>query len=547
MPPRDTTELIIGTAPQFFFDNGILGAVQNVTRTLHSPRKIESNPVIRSDRPWEHVTYFTFNSWHVWHDPDSGRTNCVYEDWQLDRDRLVNEARGTIHAWTHARMRQLYAYSDDGVEFVKPAMGNVVEEGHDTNIVLGSEEFGSVHSPTIIDDPWETDPERRFKIMFFHVPPELKEVGGGLPMVAHSPDGIHWTHHDQPPVVGSERAQLDDCGAVIADPESHGYLSFTRHPLMSGSPDFVRMPPLNPTGGTPTYDVAVDVPHRRNRRRVFIMESSDFQHWTTPRLVLAPDPEIDNLDTAFYGMKPYRIGTQWLGFLSILNMVSNTMHVELVHSRDGRSWRRVAPGRPWLEPGPPGAWDQFMVNANSAPLAVDGDELRVYFGGARNHHDWWFAGPTENRDDPSRWNHAPEVDDMGEVGYALGLARIRRDGFVSLDASLEREGVIATEPFVTEGDTLLINACCRAGGYVKVEVTDTHDRPLAGAIESDCDPFTGDSVAHTVTWGGRPTIPMATRDIDDIRMPAIPYRRLRFTLRGAELYSFQIVPSGSGD
>jgi hypothetical protein len=187
-----------------------------------------------------------------------------------------------------------------------------------------------------------------------------------------------------------------------------------------------------------------------------------------------------------------------------------------------------------------------MVNVNAAPLAVDDDELRADFGGARNHHDWWFAGPTESRDDPSRWDHAPEVADMGEVGYALGLAEMRRDGFVSLDASLEREGVIAAEPFLTEGDTLLINARCRDGGYLKVEVTDSHDRPLDGSAESDCDTFNGTSVAQTVTWGGNPTIPMATRDLDDILMPAIPYRRLRFTLRGAELYSSQIVPSGSG-
>ena len=546
MPPRDTTELIIGEAPQYFFDNGILGAVNNITRTVHSPRKIDANPLIQSDRPWEQITYFTFNGWHVWHDAESGRTNCIYEDWQLDRDKLTNQQLGTIHAWPHARMRQLYAYSEDGLEWVKPAMGNVIEGGHDTNIVLGSEELGSAHSPTILDDPWETDPDRRFKIMYFSVPPGSGEVGGGLPRVAHSPDGIHWTPVEEPPVVGTEGDGLDDCGSVIADPESHGYLSFTRHPFMSGAPEYVRMSSLGPTGGTPTYDVATDLPHRRNRRRIFLMESSDFQHWTTPRLILAPDPDIDNLDTAFYGMKPYRVGNQWLGFLSVFNMVSNTMHVELTHSRDGRSWRRVAPGRPWLEPGPPGSWDQFMVNVNSAPLTVDDDELRVYFGGARNHHDWWFAGPVENRDDPTRWDHAPEVADMAEVSYCLGLAKLRRDGFVSLGASLEREGVIVTEPFVAAGDTLIINACCRTGGYVKVEVTDSQDRPVAGGAESDCDVFTGDSVGHTVTWGGR-AMPMPALDSDDIRMPKTPYRRLRFTLRGAELFAFQVVQSDTAD
>lgn len=547
MPPQDTTDLIIGEAPQYFFDNGIVGAVQNITRTVHSPRKIDNNPVIQSDRPWEHITYFTFNSWHLWHDAATGRTNCIYEDWWLDRDRLVQEGRGTIHAWAHSRMRQLYAYSADGEEWTKPPMGIVEEEGHDTNIVFGSEEFGSVHAPTILDDPWETDPERRFKALYFHVPPGSGEVGGGLPMVAHSPDGIKWTPVDEPPVVGNKRARLDDGGSVAADPETGGYLAITRHPFMSGGPDYVRVPAFGPTGGTPSYDLATDLPQRRNRRRIFLMESSDFKHWSTPRLVLAPDPEIDNLDTAFYGMKIQRVGSQWLGFLNVFNMVANTMHVELTHSRDGRIWRRVAPGRPWLEPGSPGEWDQFMVNINTAPLEVDDDELRVYFGGAKNHHDWWFAGPAENRDDPSRWDHAPEVEDMGEVGYCLGLAKLRRDGFVSLGASLEREGLVVTEPFIAEGDKLVINACCEAGGYVKVEVTDGHDRPVAGGAEADCDVFTGDSVAHTVTWGGGGAMPMPTLEFADIRLPETPYRRLRFILRGAELYSFQVVQADTAD
>ena len=547
MPPQDTTDLIIGKTPQYFFDNGIVGAVQNITRTVHSPQKSDANPVIQSERPWEHVTYFTCNGWQVWRDEESGRIHCIYEDWWLDRDRLVQEARGTIHAWAHSRMRYLYAYSDDGVEWVKPAMGKVMEGGHDTNVILGSEEFGSVHGAALVDDPSETDANRRFKSLYFHIPPEINEVGGGVVKVAHSPDGVNWTTSDEQPVVGTDHTHLDDVAIITWEPESWSYLAFTRHPFMGGGPEYVRMPRFGPTGGTPSYDLATDLPQRRNRRRIFLMESSDFKNWSTPRLVLAPDPEIDNLDTSFYGMKIQRVGTQWLGFLNVFNMVANTMHVELTHSRDGRSWRRVTPGRPWLEPGSPGEWDQFMVNITSAPVAADDDELRVYFGGSKNHHDWWFAGPVENRDDPSRWDHAPEVEDMGEVGYCLGLAKLRRDGYVSLGASLEREGVVVTEPFIAEGDTLVINACCEPGGYVKVEVTDGHDRPVAGGAEADCDVFTGDSVAHNVTWGGGGAMPMPTLEFADVRLPETPYRRLRFTLRGAELYSFQVVHADTAD
>ena len=130
---------------------------------------------------------------------------------------------------------------------------------------------------------------------------------------------------------------------------------------------------------------------------------------------------------------------------------------------------------------------------------------------------------------------------MSNVGYALGLARMRPDGFVSLDAGREREGLIVTEPMVAPGDRLCINARCRPGGYVRVEVTDAQDRPLPGATEADCDPFTGDALTHTVTWNGSPAIPPADAGILDPRRPGAPFRRLRFSLRNAELYSFQFT------
>ena len=44
--------------------------------------------------------------------------------------------------------------------------------------------------------------------------------------------------------------------------------------------------------------------------------------------------------------------------------------------------------------------------------------------------------------------------------------------------------------------------------------------------------MTGDSVAHTVTWNGRPELPASTRE-------SANWRSLRFFLRDAELYSFR--------
>ena len=97
-----------------------------------------------------------------------------------------------------------------------------------------------------------------------------------------------------------------------------------------------------------------------------------------------------------------------------------------------------------------------MVNVSAAPVVV-GDELFVYYGGSKNHHDWWFSGHEKNMD-------VPETKGWDHVGYHLGLARMRNEGFVSLGAHRVREGLLQTQPFGSYGDRLIINAACGARG-----------------------------------------------------------------------------------
>ena len=60
----DATLLIVGTMPQYFFDNLVVDQIQDVTRTFHSPRK-QDGPVLQKDKPWEKSLYFTVNGWTV--------------------------------------------------------------------------------------------------------------------------------------------------------------------------------------------------------------------------------------------------------------------------------------------------------------------------------------------------------------------------------------------------------------------------------------------------------------------------------------------------
>ena len=516
----DTTELHVGNQPQYFFDDGIIESVHNLTRTLHRPEKTDANPVIQSDRPWEHLTYFTANGSQVWRDAATGKFHCLYQSWKFDRDKRVPGT--SLVGWPHSRLRQCYACSDDGVRWDKPPMGLHEEGGHDTNIVFGSETHGTCYSMYGVENPFEEDPAKRFKAIYTHVAPG--RAAADVKGAAHSPDGIHWTPYDQVPSFGKMGGRLGDVFQGAFDPVSRTYIAHTRHSWMCNAPH-TSGPSADLVMGGPAFDIAVGQANRRNRRRIFQMESSDFMHWSEPRAVLAPDPEIDNLDDAFYAATPTWLGGQWIGFINVFHMVANTFTVQLAHSRDGRHWRRVAPGRTWLDHGPANSWEQFMVSISSPPVVVD-DEMWVYFGGAKNHHDWWLAG--EGLD-------VPEARGWDRVGYALGLAKMRKDGFVSVGANEVREGMMETQPFASNGNRLILNAACGPGGYLKVQVEDQLGHALPGNLLGDCDVFSGDSVRHEMTWNGDATTLMPGDDYD-----ARAYRRLRFLMRNAELYGFRL-------
>ena len=159
-----------------------------------------------------------------------------------------------------------------------------------------------------------------------------------------------------------------------------------------------------------------------------------------------------------------------------------------------------------------------MVNMSCPPIRV-GDELYVYHGGASNHHDWWING---RRDDLP----VPEAHDLDQVRYGIGLAKLRLDGFVSLDAGI-REGILVTQLLHTDARRLELNAACGDRGFVEVEATDGDEGPFEGFARGDCVRFTGDGVRTAITWKGGAEIPHAGSV------------RLRFFLRDASLYSFR--------
>ena len=224
------------------------------------------------------------------------------------------------------------------------------------------------------------------------------------------------------------------------------------------------------------------------------------------------------------------IGDVTLGFLNIYHYVANTMCVRLVYSRNGKTWEHLNKRQPFLAPGGEGAWDAYMVTVPSKPIPVGG-ELYVFHGGSRNHHDWWITGAREGLD-------VPEATDISQVDYALGLARLRLDGFASLDAAVRR-GILITRPLISDGTVLVVNARCGTRGSIAAEIVDVEDNVLPGFSRRECDTFTGDSVRHTVSWNGRTEVPAGPAERAVYPEPARErFRKVRFFMEDAQLYSF---------
>ena len=114
-----------------------------------------------------------------------------------------------------------------------------------------------------------------------------------------------------------------------------------------------------------------------------------------------------------------------------------------------------------------------------------------------------------------------------EPNQGIGLAKLRLDGFVSIDAGAE-EGTLTTRPLVFLGDTLVVNANAKSGSLV-VEALDPKGNIIEGFAGGDCTPITTDSVRHVVTWRGNP---------DCHLLQAQPIR-LRFHFKSAKLYAFE--------
>lgn len=282
--------------------------------------------------------------------------------------------------------------------------------------------------------------------------------------VATSPDGLHWS-------------QVVPCPEMEAVGDTHNNLFWDER--------------------TSTY-VGITRLWDSGQRIVGRTESVDFERWTKAVEVVRALPEEQHRQTYTLLVFPY--AGIYLGLLMLLGTLDDTVDCELAWSADTVRWQRVCPGTPLIPRGPRGSFDCGCIYAAAYPIARQG-ELQLYYGGGDDTHMSWRAG-------------------------ALGLARLRADGFAALEPVPGTEtATIVTEPVVCAGSQLHVSADAE-GGSLRVAVLDVDGLSLEA-----CQRISADVTDGAVSWLGR-------QDLGALEGERI---RLCFELRSAKLYAFSFA------
>lgn len=494
-------------------DDGEVERAEGLARFVNRPRK-QPEPVVTADRPWEGERAQAWGS--VIQEPD-GRLRLWY--FAFNTERRPSELDRGGYA---------YAESRDGLRWRKPALGLVEFRGSRRNNLfytfapdgrnLVDEELArrglglpaldesgrpigvlnNADGLTVVRDDDDPDPARRYKLianMQDHrmwapyypdrypdvTPEQLRQARAVFGQYLDtSPDGLHWTRRP--------RRLLGSVGDYMMVTRDHRGRQWWLNERAAG----------------------------RGGRNAALRTSRNLERWSDPVIVFdnGADSEYGKLFEWHGGITPFNYGRVNLGLLEKWSSAGMGCTCELVCQREGGPWQRVAPGTPFLDVGPEGAFDRVLAYpTHNAPARIDDRLLLFYTGGGA------------------------KTDPKKGIPMSIGLATLGRDRFAGLGSWRGRTpGRLLTKPLEVGGDraaALEVNVELLEQLPLRVAVTGLDGKPLPGyeADASVVEPLPG-RVYSRVRWGERAGLaPLRGR-------PA----RLEFEIRGAVLYGFRLRP-----
>ena len=465
--PPEVIDVTVGR--QLFVDDFLIEET-GLRPVYHKAVKYAGNPVLKPETPWE-IAQSPVAC------PKSGAVR-------------YDEKEGIFKMWYEAGwLRQMaYAESRDGLHWERPDLG--LEPGTNKILLYDGFEMDKLgadirylrpDSTTVwIDDDGPAD--ERYKLF-------LRNPGGRWPGIAAvSADGIRFRDF-------RFTSEIYDRSTMFYNPFRKKWVYSIRDMW---------------SGRSRSYRECSDYLAGAE------WKPEEAPHWMACDALDRPNPYI--------GFPPQLYNVDCVGYESIMLGMFQIMYgpennvceargvpkiteLEAMYSRDGyhfsRPCRESLIGASMVK----GAWDRGYVQSVGGVTLIHGDELWIYYAG--------FGG------DESRAGEAWYTNGIYRNG-ATGLARLRRDGFVSM----EGDGMLTTRLLTCTGKTQLrINAA----GRVRAELLSPD-----GTVLAVSEPFDGDSTDARLSFG----------DLSPAALNGKTFR-LRFAVHGA-LYAFGFADESGG-
>lgn len=185
----------------------------------------------------------------------------------------------------------------------------------------------------------------------------------------------------------------------------------------------------------------------------------------------------------------------------------------------------------------PGGRHANVRTMRAVTVKGNGSDRRPIARGEQSWNLQWVYGETPliPRSEPGRFDclwiqPAPNIVTWNDHHwlYYVGLATIRRDGFVSINSG-PNGGTFTTRPLKFDGNRLNLNAVTTVTGSVRVEIQNAAGQPHPGFTLADCTPLSGDNLSGAIRW----------KDNLDVSILARRTVQLRFVLKDADVYSIR--------
>jgi len=499
----------VGLQKQLLVDDYVIAEKQNVTREVGQAEKIgvvlepslptDYHPGQRGEYDPQVQAEAIRGEGGTGHNADSRRRKLDGSPISVDMGWyttvLWNEPLQKFQMWYMAyRLAGTgYAESKDGIHWTKPNVGVGVTDEEKGNIVVRAQAFTCMIDPTV---PWG-HPEKFKAAMDSNLDRECRTS------IGYSADGIHWSWYND--------------GKPVTDRAADGYNHIYWDPIKKEYRLMVRTD-LGARGG------------KKEIRTVRIMRHktgdlmNDPEAWETmidEIRVEDPKGEINAFGVPrlqMHGMTSWVYEGIYFATLDVYTMDRGglfegwdyqTRHDEdyfvyyIGTSRDGinfdKSW--IYKRKPLVDRGPAGSFDKGGIRGPSQ-IITHNDEHLIYYGSVNERH---YASGRDCK---------------------IALAKLRLDGFVSLSAK-DQWGYVTTKPFKLQGDRLEVNIDAE-GGEFRVEVLDEKGNPIEGYAAEQAKLYKDiDQLRLSPKWkGGK-----------GLKGKVV---RLKFHLRNAKLYAFQI-------